>query len=391
MVFPFECEPFSKTYSNSKHYIFDKFNQVIIDIDIEDCASSSVLDSNGNTIIPFKPNVTIDRWAKGYEFTISYSECNYDFTVYADNKGVLIEPDLILHNGGYIGNGLFLGKFGAGDKSGLYSLEKQDYLIEPQYDSMWRLENIINVANNDELFCVSNDKHFGIVDYQNNILIPLEYDEDIYKMDSYLLVLRNGKYGLITLKNEVAYDIRYDKILYCYDNCIWCCENNTWKIVYLDGKEEILPYDDCQFPCKNTYLIVNSFKHTRYICVKKNNKWGVVDYKKQEILPIKFDEIFQYKDCNLIDVTLNGKSGLYNFKGQEIIPCKYSLLFDDGENKYITADDYEKDITHYYDTKGNLLFRHKYNTRSCNVSDGVIAVHNGEYYKFITLNNRDLF
>lgn len=387
----FECEPFSKTYGNSYHYIFDKWNQVIIDTDIDGCASSSVLDSKGNTIIPFEKNITIDRWEKGYKFIHRIPNSHAEFAVYTDEKGLQIDLTPFIYDR-YIGNGL-LSLTTETKKAGLYSLDKRGFIIKPQYDSLYGLENIINIANNDSLLCVSNSDYYGIVDYNNNQIIPIEYDKTIYKMGDYLLVSKNGKEGLITLENKIAYDIKYDNILYCYDNCIWCCEENIWKIVYADGSEEILPYEDCQFPCKNSYLIITSFEHTKYICVKQNYKWGVVNYKKEEVLPIIFDEIFEYKECNLIQVELNEKAGLYDFEGKEIIPCEYKrgIFNESKDNKYITANDYEDEITEYYDIKGNLLFNHKYDSLSHNVSDDAIAVYNGEYYKFITLDNRDLF
>ncbi len=387
----FECPPFSETYGNTTHYKFDKWNQVIIDTDIEGYASSSVLDSKGNTIIPFEKNITIDRWMNGYKFIHRIPNSHTDFAIYADNKGLQIDSTPFIYDR-YISNGL-LSLTTETKKAGLYSLDNQDFIIKPQYDSLYELENIINVANNDNLLCVSNNGYYGIIDYNNNLIIPIEYDKTIYKMRDYLLVSKNGKEGLITLDNEIAYDMKYDNILYCYDNCVWCCEGNIWKIVYADGSEEILPYDDCQFPCENSYLIITSFEHTKYICIKQNDKWGVVNYKKEVILPIIFDEIFEYKECNLIQVEFNEKVGLYDFNGREIVPCKYmhGFIYDSEDNKYITANDYEDEIAEYYDIKGNLLFKHKYDSLSHNVSDDVIAVYNGEYYKFITLDNKDLF
>lgn len=72
---------------------------------------------------------------------------------------------------------------------------------------------------------------------------------------------------------------------------------------------------------------------------------------------------FEYKEYNLIEVKLNNKAGLYNFKGQQVIPCKYQNGFFNvnNDNKYIMANDYEKEISHYYDIQGNLLFKRTYN------------------------------
>lgn len=41
----------------------------------------------------------------------------------------------------------------------------------------------------------------------------------------------------------------------------------------------------------NFLPIITSSDHTKYICIKKNGKWGIVDYQKKKILPIMFDEI----------------------------------------------------------------------------------------------------
>ena len=395
----FEIPPFSENTYTSYSYKFDKFNQVIINTDIDGITSSAVLDENGKIIIPAIKGRDIYKSNIGYVYDYHKSWEDVDKCAYGkfvDKNGCLVAPSLVIdkNNFGYfpyrkINDELFI--FHCYTHYGLCSINADDFIIPPEYNYMDKIENLLNIHNEDNYLLVRKNKKYGVIDYNNNTLIPCKYENEIYKMGNYYIVSQNNKKGIISINNEIIYDIKYDEILYCYDNCIWAKENNIWKIVYLNGKEIILNYDDCQFPCNNFYLLIQNVKLSEYICVSKNGKWGLVDYKNNQVLPIKFDQIFQYINNDLIEVTYKNRDGLYNFNGEEIIPCSYSLFFDNLENNSIMAIDYDKEIKHYYDNNGKSLLSRNYDSLSHHIEEDTIAIYENGYYKFINIDEKDLF
>ena len=59
--------------------------------------------------------------------------------------------------------------------------------------------------------------------------------------------------------------------------------------------------------------------------VKLKDKWGFIDKKGREVIPVKFDEIWGFSE-GLSGVELNKKWGLINKEGDIVIPIKYDDL-----------------------------------------------------------------
>jgi hypothetical protein len=59
--------------------------------------------------------------------------------------------------------------------------------------------------------------------------------------------------------------------------------------------------------------------------VSKNNKWGIINNKGKEILPIEYENIGQItSNQNAVNVKNNGFWGIFNFTTKQyIVPCEY--------------------------------------------------------------------
>ncbi|MCX6165801.1 MAG: WG repeat-containing protein, partial [Ignavibacteriae bacterium] len=66
--------------------------------------------------------------------------------------------------------------------------------------------------------------------------------------------------------------------------------------------------------------------------VELNDKWGFIDKEGNEVIPIKYDEIFNFKE-GLARVKLNNKWGFINEQGREVIPAKYDEIDSDGSKE----------------------------------------------------------
>ncbi|GAA4892522.1 hypothetical protein GCM10023311_16270 [Flaviramulus aquimarinus] len=91
--------------------------------------------------------------------------------------------------------------------------------------------------------------------------------------------------------------------------------------------------------------------------VEKNDKYGIINIKGEELVAPKYDEIGipDFEKYNLLTVEVNGKFGWIDKYGKLIIPIKYSYYgmprFDDNGRAYV------KDNTgyHHINTKGERI------------------------------------
>lgn len=93
----------------------------------------------------------------------------------------------------------------------------------------------LEVLSTNEIFVCLNDSSCGIVNYSEEIIIPLNYGT-IEKIGSYFRVTKNGKFGLLSGSNVVLLPCIFDK-LYPYKNGFQTMQriNNKRKIVTYDA------------------------------------------------------------------------------------------------------------------------------------------------------------
>lgn len=210
------------------------------------------------------------------------------------------------------------------------------------------------MAKKDTLKIENNGNYYGVVDKNNTVVIPYEYDEIVNTFSSGLInVCKKDKWGCLDLEGNIVVPLIYDclspfeedsldttsakrngkwgminrkgkEIILCvYDNEIVFNKNSA--IVSLNGKigkidkkgKEIIP---CQYTCIEPF--VNS---SRLFKVMENDKWGIIDTKGSIVVPLIYDEIGDlFKDYVIIKQ--NGFFGVVNLRGEIIIPNMYNKI-----------------------------------------------------------------
>ena len=161
-----------------------------------------------------------------------------------------------------------------------------------------------------------------------------------------------------------------------------------------------------------------------YAGVKLNGKYGVVDKKKNEVIPCKYDKVEYinlFKDRDYVEVTLNEKKGVVDKQGNEVVPCKYndismSGIFKDGYAKvklngknYLVDkqgiqynEDYKKEFENYgfalatkndkmgiVDVQGKEIVPFKYDNIE-NFREGFAKVKLNNKYGFISKSGSEI-
>lgn len=253
-----------------------------------------VIDSIGNTIIPFK-----------YD-EISFNNNTDDYIIVKLNN-----------------------------KVGWLDRKTYKEIIPCLYD------NIDYFSNNKDFIRVKLDEKYGLLDKSYKAFIPIQF-ADIVELGNFLEVktisqsysdCKRGLYDKNTGK-EVLPAI-YTRISFAdeknsyvrdnpneeYNSFIRIEMKNTYGLCDINGKVIL--------PCK--FKRIESFDSKGFAKVELEDKYGVYDKSGKEIIPCKFDRIDAFDSKGYAKVQLDNQYGLYENIGKEIIACHYQSIgtFDD--------------------------------------------------------------
>lgn len=124
---------------------------------------------------------------------------------------------------------------------------------------------------------VNVDKKFGIIDVDENIIVPIKYQKFEYLGSNLFMSKLNGYWGLIDNSGNILLKNENDKIEKLYDTYV---AKKVDKYTLLDINGQVILSD------------VDKIKKLgEYILVKKDKKYGVFDSNGNQISDIKYKKI----------------------------------------------------------------------------------------------------
>lgn len=176
-------------------------------------------------------------------------------------------------------------------------------------------------------------------------------EEDLISTASYYPVYTNGKWGVIDNNGEEVITPSYDEMIVIPNNkkaifvCTYDVQDSTgeYKTKVLNEKnEEILTGYDKIEAIDNYDSKQNVWFEDNLLRVKKNNKYGLIDFSGKTVLACEYDAVYSLKGVteNII-VEKEGKLGLVNSKGQTILNTEYSniqILKEGYKSEYLVAN-----------------------------------------------------
>jgi len=181
----------------------------------------------------------------------------------------------------------------------------------------------IEYIENSNLFIVSKDEKYGIIDDKGELKVPFLYDgiytpynkNGINNNHTYVMVRLNDKSGILSLENFT------ETISPVYDSINAFCEG--YAIAYDSGYGIIDEYGNVILPF-GTYDYINSISD-KLICLRKDGN-NYLAKNSGEIISEKI-----YEDClnqfskagDFLIFEENGKVGLINNNGIEIVSARY--------------------------------------------------------------------
>ncbi len=208
----------------------------------------------------------------------------------------------------------------------------KDELLKIRYKGKWGFSyidgnNIIEVKYdnagffNGGLAGVKLDDKWGFIDRSGKIVVPFIYDRVgnfAEKFRWMAPVKLNDKWGFIDKSGRAVIPIKYDGLdslskgfsNYISPNKVDTANKTNSKIT--DSKSTSTEYsDDIELFTKHG----------------DNGKWGFVDGAGKEVIPAKYDYVWDFED-EIAKVKLSDKHGLIDKSGMEITPIKYDVIDD---------------------------------------------------------------
>lgn len=185
------------------------------------------------------------------------------------------------------------------DKSYLYSIDGSQ-ILNNTYDS---------IIVYGDVFIVKKDNKFGLINENNNIIVPLSYTN--YDMVYGNYIIFSNKTETVFYKNGKLINLPYSDSKFLSFECI-LVNNNSLQGLYSTQEEKLV------IPAKFDELKFLKSSANKFIVAKKNDKYWLYDNSGKLLLDIIFKQIEVFYHCILVKKQ-NDKYNLYFFKSLENI------------------------------------------------------------------------
>lgn len=170
-----------------------------------------------------------------------------------------------------------------------------------------------DIIENESCYITKLDNKFGVVNSEKIEIFKPLYDEVIPINYGFYIVRIKQSYGLINPNGVLIIPVEYNYISnICKEEMVEIHSDkkvgfaNVYKVYQIEPK-----YDSAEFP----------FSHG-IIKVKKDNKYGFIDKKGNEFIPVKYDWISNFYE-GIAKVCIGYKYGYITQKGEELLKPEY--------------------------------------------------------------------
>jgi hypothetical protein len=235
----------------------------------------------------------------------------------------------------------FKGKMGLIDTSG-------NVVIKPNYIYINNNEKLKNLF---EASIIVNKKYKrGLIDLQNTIKIPFEYDDIFYLGNDLIRVSKNEKTGIIDIKNKIILPLKYDYIQ-MQNDILFVQNNNKIDLFDLNGKQLTT------FQAED----ISYFKDKRSIVTLQNKNTLIIDNTGNIILNslknYKFESVINIESYIVLN-TITKKKGVINSSDQYEIECKYDDILPSNSIYIITNNEKKGMVNKNDSTLKPLIYDH---------------------------------
>jgi hypothetical protein len=235
--------------------------------------------------------------------------------------------------------------YGENNKVGLVDL-KGNIVVPADFGDVRRFWNQSGGKTN--ILLVEKDGKIGLLDSNLKELFPPVFTEYPQQCGQYLKIVRDKKCGLIDENGKIHIDFMFDDIQSDHDSLyigLIYKDNNELKNIrvrdywHLGNKVKGCRVYDQNF---NVIAALNDYEYIQFrgmkqLIVKKNNQFGILNYKGEVVIPLAYDTLVSsnsywvvYKEC---------KCGLMDLKGKLVLPVEFESVEFYGQAIYVTQNE----------------------------------------------------
>lgn len=276
---------------------------------------------------------------------IEYDNDNSIFEIEKNDKyGVMDANGKIIIPIEYIGieiAGIYIQAYKEDENITTYNMTGEK-LEDVKYASVTKTQNI------NYQITINEDGFYGIINQQNEELVPNKYNYIEYLFEDYFIVSNeSGKLGVINSKEEVKLDLKYD-VLQKIENT-----NVIEAKILKDKMSDFYSYNlDLVYRVKDAYIykedgylkiyskeqdkyldfngkimeVKEVLKNNTLIPSKKDNKWGFVDKNENVVVEYKYDKVTEFNEYGYAGIRVNDKWGVIDSNGNIVKEPIYENL-----------------------------------------------------------------
>lgn len=235
---------------------------------------------------------------------------------------------------------LFICTYDVNYETGEYKtkvLNKEGKEILKNYQSVEAIENYDDnsVWYEKEILRYKKDGKVGLIDFSGKEIVPAEYDK-AYAMpgiEKSIIIEKDGLRGLVNNSlGEIIIDVKYAEIESLgktYENGYIVRSTDSYYGVITTDKKEILP-------CK--YDKIYNVSNNEMFVVTENGVNKVINKSGEDVLTSGFSEVTSI-DGEYLVIKNNDKYGVIDTSGNSQIPCEYDVLSKAYDKTYIAKKD----------------------------------------------------
>jgi len=212
---------------------------------------------------------------------------------------------------------------------------KKQWVLKPQFDTYKNVHNY---------FMVHQNGKYGVLDYIGATVIPFLYDSiellpnnDFEKNDvfddiddasqfffpnEFFKVSQHNLWGIVNHENKIIVPIEYDDIDTENEGLVVIKKNNVYGFSDLDGNIVAPKYKFLSQFNKHGFAFISDSIPTHIAPGEDEKKltFGAINHKGETIIPCKYNYISELREGNLIILRVGREFSAYNLKTQKLIP-----------------------------------------------------------------------
>lgn len=224
-----------------------------------------------------------------------------------------------------------------------------EIVIEPQYASGTYFEK-----DGYATVSIKNDsiEKFAVIDLKGNYFISFEEGYELISLnneiENWILVIKDGKWGYINYDKEILIPLEYDSLGDFYGNLAYAQKDGKYGFVNSSNKIVI----DFEYERAGDFSSIQS-DGFRYARVENENKIGYINNKGILVIPYLYDYV-QPIFKGIIIAKKDKKYGCINIKGDIIVPFEFEIIYH-GENIIKARKELMSNKEYYYNRQGEFI------------------------------------